>query len=98
MHVSAFGETRPQPYQDVVVERSYLTGFRFLPAMRSPHEPSPAELSQLLASLVAFLGGHRYCGELDSGARGRMDLDDLHVWGGHPPDGGACTPPIVRVN
>ena len=74
MHVSAFGETRPQPYQDVVVERSYLTGFRFLPAMRSPHEPSPAELSQLLASLVAFLGGHRYCGELDSGA------EDEWIW------------------
>jgi hypothetical protein len=33
-----------------------------------PHEPDPAELSHLLASLVAFLDEHRYCGELDSGA------------------------------
>jgi hypothetical protein len=26
-----------------------------------------------------------------------MDLDDLHVWGGHQPITRACTPPIVQV-
>ena len=36
--------------------------------MTSPHEPSPAEVSHLLASLVAFLDEHRDCGELDGGA------------------------------
>jgi hypothetical protein len=26
-----------------------------------------------------------------------MDLDDLHLWSGHQPHAGACTPPIVEV-
>jgi hypothetical protein len=36
--------------------------------MPLPHEPDPGELNHLLASLVAFLDEHRYCGELDGGA------------------------------
>jgi hypothetical protein len=39
-----------------------------------PHEPDPGELSRLLASLVAFLDEHRYCGEMDGGA------DDDWIW------------------
>jgi hypothetical protein len=33
-----------------------------------PHELDPGKLSRLLASLVAFLDEHRFCGELDGGA------------------------------
>ncbi len=43
-------------------------------AMSSPHEPGSSELSHLLASLVAFLDEHHYCGELDGGA------DDEWIW------------------
>ncbi len=42
--------------------------------MPSPHEADPHELSHLLASLVAFLDEHRYCGDLD----GRADAQ--WVW------------------
>jgi hypothetical protein len=42
--------------------------------MPSSHEPDRGEQSQLLASLVAFLDEHRYCGELDGGA------DEEWVW------------------
>jgi hypothetical protein len=42
--------------------------------MPSPHEPGPGELSQILASLVAFVDEHRYCGELDAGA------DEEWIW------------------
>jgi len=37
-------------------------------AMPSPHEADPGERTDLLASLVAFLGEHRRCGEMDGGA------------------------------
>jgi len=47
---------------------NYLTGFRFLPTMPSPHEPDPGELSRLLEGLAAFLEEHRWCRELDGGA------------------------------
>jgi hypothetical protein len=43
-------------------------------AVPSTHEPDPHELSHLLASLVAFLDEHRYCGELDGGA------EDEWIW------------------
>ena len=42
--------------------------------MSSSHEPVPGELSQLLASLVAFLAEHQRCGEMDGGA------DEERVW------------------
>jgi len=42
--------------------------------MSPPHEPDLGELSHLLASLVAFLDEHRYCGELDGGA------EDEWIW------------------
>src|SRR6266850_407467 len=56
------------------------TGFRFLPAMRSPHEPDRGVLSHLLASLVAFLDEHRYCGKLAGGAEfgGHVSRPEIH--------------------
>ena len=58
------GRVTRRAYQNVAVYEASPPALGSF-AMSSPHEPDPGELSHLLASLVAFLDEHRYCGELD---------------------------------